>query len=211
MGEDNIAREVRCVCGGAFCIVCVALPNNEHWNITDSRHRSQEAHECTAPRELSARNDAVMERRDKAKELLAKHFPQQAARERAVMPQQVDKTRSAPPPSQSSQPQPMDAAATPITPVPPAPAPAPARSADEKLYKLHLTKIRSLARPLDAKVSRDASAAVEFVVDEGGDRVRVWTEAEGKYAPTAVAAALGTAKPERIWVPIVRPSAIYSS
>ncbi|BEJ14719.1 hypothetical protein CspHIS471_0404860 [Cutaneotrichosporon sp. HIS471] len=179
--EDNVARQVRCVCGGAFCV----------------KHRSQEAHECTAPRALSARQDAQIVRRDKAAEVMAKHFPTQAGKERIAVPKQVDRTRTGSPPrlnpSSSTVPN-------------PAPAPNPAiLTANDKLYKLHQTKTRSLARPLDAKVPRDESAALEFVVDEGGSRVRAWLAGGGKYAPMATGVAIGTGKPERIWVPHAMP------
>lgn len=135
------------------------------------------------------------------------------------MPQQVDKTRSgSPPPASKSQPIAQPIADTPAPAVSPAqaiaptptPAPPAARTADEKIYKVHQTKIRSLSRPLDPKVSRDASAAVEFVVDESANRVRAWIGARGKYAPTAAAAGLGTGKPERLWVPNVRPQSFPS-
>jgi hypothetical protein len=171
----------------------------------DYRHRSQEAHECTAPRALHARQDAAAVRREKAAEVMAKHFPSQAGKERLRMPKQVDRTRTGSPPRPSTSSSPTASSAAPTAAPPPAePAPA-ALTANDKLYKLHQTKTRSLARPLDPKVPREESAAIEFVVDESGAKVRTWLAADGKYAPTAVGTALGGGKPERLWVPHVMP------
>ncbi|GMK59375.1 hypothetical protein CspeluHIS016_0703900 [Cutaneotrichosporon spelunceum] len=165
-----------------------------------ARHRSQEAHECAAPRALSARHDAQIGRREKAAEVMAKHFPAQVGKERMAVPKQVDRTRTGSPPRQSPP------VANPE--LAPAPNPVPSTAsltANDKLYKLHQTKTRSLARPLDTKIPRDESAAVEFLVDEAGTRIKAWLADEGKYAPSAAAAAMGTGKPERIWVPHVMP------
>lgn len=125
-----------------------------------------------------------------------------------VVPKQVDRTRTGSPPRHST----ATSSSTPSAPLASAntapasvPVPAPPRTADEKLYKLHQTKTRSLACPLDDKIPRDESAAVEFVTDEDGARVRTWLAGGGKYTPTAAGAAMGGGKPERLWVPHVMP------
>lgn len=145
------------------------------------------------------------------------------------MPEQIDRTRVAPAPDPERLPPsviaeraaaaaavsssaaaasppprpPVTAQATTAATIPSSssvPAPTPA---DEKHHKLHCVKLRSLAKPLDPKVPRDTSRAVEWTVDETGDKVRAWLGGVGKYAPTTTAAALGTRKAERIWVPDV--------
>ncbi|KAL1407312.1 hypothetical protein Q8F55_006734 [Vanrija albida] len=199
----GIAREVRCAgCADAFCI----------------SHRSQDAHACPAPRFYDARHDATIARREKAKELLAKNFPQQAAKERLTMPKQVDRTRSSK--LEESKPVPdtraaatetqvqatPPAAAAPSTPAAPRPA-----GPEDKLFKAHLMTIRSLAKPLEprfASVSRDESVAIEWVVDESGSKLRSWAEQPaGKYNPKAAGLALAgpPAKPTRAWVPLSTP------
>ncbi|TXT13126.1 hypothetical protein VHUM_01527 [Vanrija humicola] len=189
---EGIAREVRCPgCAEAFCI----------------SHRAQDAHDCTAPRFYDARHDATIARREKAKQLLARNFPQQAAKERVTMPKQVDRTRS----SKAEEPKsgPTTAANTDTTAqvVPPAATPGP----EDKLFKAHLMTIRSLAKPLEprfASASRDESVSVEWVVDESGSRVRQWVAGpEGKYNPKAAGLALAgpPAKPSRVWVPLSTP------
>ncbi|CAK9786882.1 hypothetical protein CC85DRAFT_331550 [Cutaneotrichosporon oleaginosum] len=183
---DDVAREVRCTCGNAYCV----------------KHRSQEAHECGAPRALHARQVAAAVRREKAAEVLARHFPGHT-KERLGIPKQVDRTRTGSPPRSEQ----SGAAPTVAAPPPPRESPVPPATltADDKLYKLHQIKTRSLARPLDPKVPREESAAIEFVVDEGGTRLRTWLAGEGKYAPTSVGQAMVTGKPERVWVPHVMP------
>ncbi|OCF77110.1 hypothetical protein I204_02820 [Kwoniella mangroviensis CBS 8886] len=57
---EGIAREVRCRgCGGAYCV----------------EHRSQSTHSCTAPLDHNVRHDAFLERRDKAREIISQRFP----------------------------------------------------------------------------------------------------------------------------------------
>lgn len=182
----------------------------------DDSHRAQDAHACSAPRFYDARHDTTIARREKAKELLAKHFPQQAAKERLTMPKQVDRTRSSKPdastPATSTKAAATEPPATVTPPIETPATPAPPRPAgpEDKLFKAHLMTIRSLAKPLEprfASTSRDESVTVEWVVDESGSRVRQWAEAPaGKYNPKAAGLALAgpPAKPARVWVPLVR-------
>lgn len=133
---------------------------------------------------------------------MSKHFPKAANRERLKMPPQVDKRREPPrqeekkslqPSAQQNEPSPAPAAALPT------PAPVAAPSAEDKVFKLHCMKTRSLAKSLDPKVKREECVAVEWVVATA-DKLRTQPP---KYDPSKRAAELGTPKPERLWIPNV--------
>lgn len=133
---------------------------------------------------------------------MSKHFPNAANRERLKMPPQVDKKRE--PPRQEEKPLPpsaqQDESNTTPAAAPPTPAPAAAApSAEDKVFKLHCMKTRSLAKPLDPKVKREECVAVEWVVATAG-KVR---SQPPKYDPSKRTAELGTPKPERLWIPYV--------
>lgn len=174
--------------------------------LTDSSHRSQNAHNCEAPREDTARQDATQARIERAKEVMSKHFPNAANRERLKMPPQVDKKREPPKPEQRPVPPSVQQADSTAAPAPTAAAPMPAAtpSAEDKVFKLHCMKTRSLAKPLDPKVKREDCVAVEWVV-AAAERVRARPP---KYDPSKRAAELGTPKPERLWLPNVRSDAL---
>lgn len=132
---------------------------------------------------------------------MSKHFPNAANRERLKMPPQVDKKREPPKPEQwplpSSVQQAEPGAALSTTPNSSVPAAIP--SAQDKVFKLHCIKTRSLAKPLDPKVKREECVAVEWVV-AAAEKVRTQPP---KYDPSKRAAELGTPKPERLWIPNV--------
>lgn len=86
---------------------------------------------------------------------------------------------------------------------PPAQQPTTTSTADDKIYKSHVMKLKSLAKPIDPKVPRADGCAVEWGIDEKREKLDAWL-AGGKYAPSTAAAALSESKPERIWIPLVR-------
>ncbi|GFZ47883.1 hypothetical protein JCM24511_05630 [Saitozyma sp. JCM 24511] len=142
----DIAKEVRCPgCGGAFCVV----------------HRQQAAHACSAPEDFNDRHEAFLLRRSHAQEVLARTFPDQAARSIPKPPPQRDVVR--PPPSATTSggrlgpspdlpPTAVSSGTTSQTQTQvPAQTQSKTKSKAEKLYDMHLRKLRSLAKPLDSK------------------------------------------------------------
>lgn len=135
---------------------------------------------------------------DRAKEVMSKHFPNAVNRERLKMPPQVEKKRLPPQSQQQTAPATQQFEGSSSAGSSPASTPTP--SAEEKLYKLHCIKTRSLAKPLDPKIKREDCVAVEWVV-ASADKILA---APAKYDPSKRAVAFGTPKPERIWIPNVR-------
>ncbi|WWC59636.1 uncharacterized protein I303_102195 [Kwoniella dejecticola CBS 10117] len=76
-----IAKQVRCAgCGVSFCV----------------EHRSQSTHECPAPLDHNVRHDAFLEPRQKAREVVARQFPEYKDRVIAKPPPAKDVIRRDP-------------------------------------------------------------------------------------------------------------------
>ncbi|WVQ79904.1 hypothetical protein IAT38_002004 [Cryptococcus sp. DSM 104549] len=177
-GGDGIAREVRCSgCGGAYC----------------TRHRAQTSHSCTAPLEHNARHDAFLARRAKAREIIAQHFPEQADRVVPKPPPPKDVVRKRPPSPErlppSLQPQPVAAATD-------GAGAKKTKTKAEKLWDLHLRKVRSSATRLGigSTVLDEERRFFEWGVDLDGVKVKGWQE-KGKWE----------GKLERAWVGLEMP------
>lgn len=130
---------------------------------------------------------------------MSKHFPGAANRERLKMPPQVEKKREPRPDEQKLVEGMAGSGSAAPTPMPTPATSAAIPSAEDKVFKLHCMKTRSLAKPLDPKVKREDCVAVEWVVATA-DKIAAQPP---KYDPSKRAAELGTPKPERLWVPNV--------
>ncbi|WVF69625.1 hypothetical protein IAT40_004403 [Kwoniella sp. CBS 6097] len=223
---ENIARQVRCDgCGGAYCV----------------SHRSQESHKCSAPLDFNERHDAFLVRREKARELIAQRFPEHAGKVIAKPPPPKDVVKVRPATNAgistrtSSRDEakggeatatsskmtptsdPIQASATKSTSTPTStPSSIPAgqpktKSKADKLWDIHLRKIRSSAEPLlkgknshvgdsqgrrffewTVDLSPTTTGRPEAEAGAGGGRVKVgmWLK-NGKIEGEA----------ERVWVP----------
>ena len=138
--------------GGFLYHVC--LSSSACWKIrgnkADNRHRSQESHACTAPLQTNARQDAFLERRAKAKEIIAQKFPHTKTREIPKLPPQRDVIKQRP---ESPDRLPPSLQPTPLPQTQPKEKPTTTtKSKAEKMYEIELRKLRSLAKPLDPKM-----------------------------------------------------------
>ncbi|WVQ98226.1 hypothetical protein IAU59_005349 [Kwoniella sp. CBS 9459] len=206
--KESIAREVRCRgCGGAYCV----------------SHRSQASHSCSAPLDHNARHDAFLVRREKARELIAQRFPEHAGKVVPKPPPQKDVVRTKPVmdssksssvgengvktitstgdagPAASTA---LSATPTSISTSTPTQTPEPktkVKTKADKLWDIHLRKIRSSAEPLlrGSRVSEnEARRFFECTVDMSQDKVKVrsWLKS-GKI----------DGKAERVWVLDIMP------
>ncbi|OCF45758.1 hypothetical protein I317_00246 [Kwoniella heveanensis CBS 569] len=198
---ESIAREVRCAgCGGAYCVI----------------HRSQTSHKCSAPLDYNERHDAFLQRREKAREVIAQRFPDHAGRVIAKPPPQRDVVRVKPA-SGDDVAASSFTAATAATPTPISDPPpqlqlsTKTKTKADKLWDIHLRKIRSSAEPL-LKASRSSLSDsdsqsrrfFEWTVDlspasglgkNGGGSGRAKVDAWMKSGK------IGGGKVERVWVP----------
>ncbi|WVR04779.1 hypothetical protein IAU60_001791 [Kwoniella sp. DSM 27419] len=177
--EVDMAREVRCTgCGGAYCV----------------EHRSQAAHSCTAPLVHHQRHDAFLERRAKARELVSQHFPDHGSRVIPKPPPPRDIIRKKPP-SPERLPPSLQAR---LDPAPESSGPTAAsrvKTKAEKLWDIHLRKVRSMATPLVKGAKAEGERRFfEWSIDLSQARVDVWRET-----------AKMNGKPDRAWVPIDMP------
>ncbi|WVW78264.1 hypothetical protein I302_100217 [Kwoniella bestiolae CBS 10118] len=190
---EGIAKEVRCGgCGGAFCV----------------EHRSQSTHSCSAPLDHNIRYDAFLERRTKAREIIAKQFPEYGDRvipkpppgKDVIKPQKVSEKL---PPSVQQQQESGSTSAnaqtqTQVDGTKPTTMTAKpkVKSKADKLWDIHLKKIRMSAEPLLKGARSDSlteKVYFEWAIDlsETHEGVRGWRE-KGKWA--------GQGKVERAWV-----------
>ncbi|RSH92318.1 hypothetical protein EHS25_008733 [Saitozyma podzolica] len=161
----DIAKEVRCPgCGEAFCVV----------------HRQQAAHACSAPEDFNDRHEAFLSRRTHALEVLARTFPDQAARSIPKPPPQRDVVRppSAMTTSRGSD-QPPTAVSSSSTTQTQIQDNGKTKSKAEKLYDMHLRKLRSLAKPLDPKRRDGEKRFFEWGIGDV-ENARKWADS-GKW------------------------------
>ncbi|WWC86739.1 uncharacterized protein L201_001617 [Kwoniella dendrophila CBS 6074] len=201
-GKEEIAKEIRCTgCQRAYCV----------------EHRLQISHNCTAPLDHNVRHDAFLERRLKAKALISKQFPEYKDRIIPKPPPGKDvdirqKLESKDPSNTAStslhtqkqsqttissseasspnipQPKVVEVQVEPIKPK--------AKSKAEKLWDIHLKKIRMTSEPLN-KGSSTLSESIERVffewqIDLTQNKVKNW-KVIGKSD-------IKTEKPNRAWV-----------
>jgi hypothetical protein len=156
----------------------------------DNSHRSQESHACTAPLETNARHDAFLERRAKAKEIIAQKFPDTKTREIPKLPPQRDVIKQRPespdrlPPSlQPRPPSPRAQVKTNTT---------TKKSKAEKMYEIDLSKLITIAKPLYSKMQATGERRFfQWGIGVSED-VKKW-EGGGKLDK----------KWEKVWVPVV--------
>ncbi|OWZ34169.1 hypothetical protein C356_05300 [Cryptococcus neoformans c45] len=175
---EGIAREVRCEgCGGAFC----------------TAHRAQTSHSCPAPLVHNARHDAFLVRRSQAEDLIAKNFAGHKDRVERKMPAQRDVVKKPrieeerlPP---SLQPAQSASTASPELTQGEAKVEKKIKSKAEKLWDIHLRKVRSTATCLGggANIPDKEKVFFEWGVDLTGAKVKVW---KGKW----------DTKLERAWI-----------
>jgi hypothetical protein len=194
----GVGKQVRCSgCQGAFCTMYVSPLSTISSHLederkgADDRHRSQESHECTAPFQTNARQDAFLERRAKAKEIIAQKFPETRTRDIPKLPPQRDVIKQRPkspdrlPPSLQIEPPAKPQIDT---------AKSKPKSKAEKMYEIELRKLRSLAKPLDQKMQ--ATGERRFFQWGLGvsEDIKKW-KGGGKIDK----------KWEKVWVPVVSP------
>lgn len=165
------------------------------------RHRSQKGHSCSGPLDYTKRDDAAQERKRKAQEVLAQHFPEAVGRSvpKPPPPKTIQKTRAASPARlpPSLQEQPSSSESNPTKPE----SQKRPKTKSEKLFDIHVRKIRSLAKPLDGKVKEGDKRFFECVPGvTDGAKVKKWEEV-GKL----------DSKPERYWVLAVSGSVLHPS
>ena len=155
------------------------------------RHRSQVAHECSAPLDFNERQEAAVQRKSRAQEVLARTMPGFTGR---VIPKpppgrDVQRIQTNDEEVEAVQSPPSGDAATPRETLP-----TKGKSKADKVYEMHLRKLRSLAKPLDGsqKPNGVERRFFECATDEKGDLVKRWEE-EGKWE----------GKLERVWVKTV--------
>ncbi|ORX34028.1 hypothetical protein BD324DRAFT_638092 [Kockovaella imperatae] len=170
---EGIARQVRCnACGGAFC----------------TAHRQQKAHSCSGPKDYTVREDAAAIRKSRAQEVLEKTFPGQAGKTIPKVGPKVDDTRIKPSSPPRLPPSLPPAASAPSPSEPTAESDPGASSGSvrvktraEKIYEIHIRKIKSLAKPLDSRQrASDERRFFEWCVDLSGKGLSGW-KATGKY------------------------------
>ncbi|KIR26330.1 hypothetical protein I309_04845 [Cryptococcus deuterogattii LA55] len=176
--EERIAREVRCEgCGGSFC----------------TSHRAQTSHSCPAPLIHNVRHDDFLVRRSRAEDLIAKNFAGHKDRVERKMPIQKDVVKrprteedKLPP---SVQPAQSTSTATPETTQEEREVEKKVKSKAEKLWDIHLRKIRSTATHLGggANIPDMDKIFFEWGIDLTGTKVKTW---KGKW----------DTKLERAWV-----------
>lgn len=163
--------------------------------LIDFRHRAQTAHSCTAPLAHQVRHDASIVRKANARAILGKTFPDQVGR---VIPK--------PPPAKEDSRKPPSRQHPPKTVIPElgmmndpgssgdtAQTAKPVKTKEDKLWDVHVRKVRSLATPLLAE-SKATGERVFFEYGLGSSEdVKQWEEG-GTWA----------GKVDRSWVAAVR-------
>lgn len=176
--------------------------------LIQCRHRQQAKHSCPGPLDYTHRSEAALARKSQAQSILAKHFPEAVGRVIPKPPAGRDVQRPRPkspeklPPSLS---QPTvssnDCTSSSTTIGNEKQEDKKVKTKNEKLYDIHLKKIRSLAVPLDKKQKADGRDRRFFEISLGEAKLVEVDESwrgNGKWA-----------KVERVWVLSVRAS-IYS-
>lgn len=165
----------------------------EGGGLRPRRHRSQTAHACSAPLDYTARNDALTERRARARELIAQKFPDRKDRVIPKPPPQRDVVKARPlspdrlPPSLQPASPPGQQIDTKIA------AAKPVKTKADKMRELHVRKLRSLATPLDPKMRAD-----------GERRFFEWSVGSKEDAETWRTSGKSSWKLSKVWVPQVR-------
>ena len=158
--------------------VCVWNPKHGGREADASSHRAQTSHECSAPLDLTARQDAALLRKARAQEVLTRTMPEHAGRVIPKPPPGRDDKRVRPE-SQASH-RPLSATGTPVA-IPPDKESSKVKSKAEKLYEMNIRKLRSLAKPLDpAQKGQGEKRFFEWAGDERGEGIGKW-EKEGKW------------------------------
>jgi hypothetical protein len=161
------------------------------------RHRAQVDHDCTAPLAHLTEQDAAASRRLRAQEILKANFSDTKSRIIGPIPVQKDIERK----------RPISPPRLPPSLLPPETrkveeraVPKRVKTKDEKIWDIHLRKIRSLAKPLDGRDGGDSRSKrfFEWGVDETGGGIEVWLNA-GKLE----------VKTEKVWVYTVRYVAVF--
>ncbi|WVO14803.1 hypothetical protein L204_102442 [Cryptococcus depauperatus] len=162
-GEDDgkrIARGVNCLgCGGVFC----------------ATHRAQTSHSCSSPLIHNARHDAFLDRRTKAQELISKQFPGHRDLPERRLPQQRDVVKM-PKLEGRSQPEPLPAKSDSLE------EPRKTKTKAEKLWDIHLRKVKSTATSLGHgnEIPLEDKKFFEWDVDLDGEKVKRW-QGTGKW------------------------------
>jgi len=151
--------------------------------------------------DYTKRDEAAQERKRKAQEVLAQHFPEAVGRSvpKPPPPKTIQKTRPASPPRlpPSLQQHPSSSTSAPTQPE----SQKRLKTKSEKLFDIHVRKVRSLARPLDGKVKEGDKRFFESVPGvTDGAKVKKWEEV-GKLE----------SKSERYWVLTVSVSVLHPS
>lgn len=155
----------------------------------------QDHHNCTAPRDRDRYQIALAERKAFAKDTLSKAFPDLAGRVIPKPPPGRDVVRE-PPAAPAAQPPVTETVTVPIT--------QPQQTKVKKLRALSVRKIKSLARPLDAKAPVDNQVYFSWEVDEKGDHVRKWMAKVAAEKEEAMGKRItGTDKAAVVWIPKV--------
>lgn len=158
----------------------------------NNRHRAQTAHSCTAPLDFNVRQDALIERRAKAKEVMAEKFPQYKDRVIPKRPPQKDIIKARPK-SPDRLPPSLQPASSPVQPHPESVVvEKPVKTRAQKLRELEVRKLKSLARPLDPKLRVDGDRRFFEWATGTADDIRSWQEGEE----------IGR-KLNKVWVPVV--------
>lgn len=157
------------------------------------RHRAQTSHSCPAPLIHNVRHDDFLVRRSRAEDLIAKNFAGHKDRVERKMPIQKDVVKrprteedKLPP---SVQPAQSTSTATPETTQEEREVEKKVKSKAEKLWDIHLRKIRSTATHLGggANIPDMDKIFFEWGIDLTGTKVKTW---KGKW----------DTKLERAWV-----------
>jgi hypothetical protein len=180
-----------------------ALRTSPAWSWTHSglisRHRAQVSHDCEAPLEHNARQDAFLERRAKAREIIAAKFPDQKGKVIPKPPPAKDTNKLRPksperlPPSLQPPPPAKEEGNNTIKPV------VKVKTKAEKVYELELRKLRSLARPLDPKLKLKAGLRP----GEEGRRFFQWGVGTGDEVKQWLVGGKVDRKLDKVWVPLV--------
>ena len=123
---------------------CVFYPLSEHAHPSDRRHRSQDAHDCSAPRSYNVLGDAALQRKEKAREVLMKHFPDQPIREiEKPIAHNRDPKRLGQGVLEESPPSAVTTSTPNLDEVKPK-----TKTKEDKVWEIHVKKVKMSAKPL---------------------------------------------------------------
>jgi hypothetical protein len=153
----------------------------------ERRHRNQGAHDCTAAKDYTIKQDAAAVRKAKAQEVLRKTMPGKAGKEIPKPPPPRDTTTKLPPTNVTVTADEKDARpATEIV--------KKSKTKAEKLHEVQLMKLRSMAQSLPSGKHVDVSRRryFEWCIAKSGD-VESWVSS-GKWSGI---------KPDRVYADTV--------